>query len=96
MLFALYCRDKTDALQIRMDNRPNHLEFLNELGDRVKLAGPLVDHAGKDMIGSIIVLEADSLTHAREIAAQDPYSKAGLFESVSINEWKWVIGNPDT
>ncbi|WP_368738616.1 YciI family protein, partial [Escherichia coli] len=33
---------------------------------------------------------------AREIAANDPYAKAGLFASVDIRPWNWAIKNPDS
>jgi hypothetical protein len=33
MLFALLCNDKPDHLQVRLDTRPTHLEYLTSLGD---------------------------------------------------------------
>ncbi len=30
------------------------------------------------------------------MADADPYAKAGLFASVEINAWKWLIKNPET
>ena len=44
------------------------------------------------MVGSLVILETDSLTAAQDWAANDPYAKAGLFESASVTEWKKVIG----
>ena len=44
------------------------------------------------MCGSLIVLETDSLAAAEAWAAGDPYKAAGLFESVTVTEWKKVIG----
>jgi uncharacterized protein len=55
------------------------------------MAGPLLDAAG-EMCGSLIILEVTSLDEARDWAAADPYALAGLFESVTIREWKKVIG----
>ena len=31
---------------------------------------------------------------AKEIAAGDPYAKAGLFASVEIRPWIWTLNNP--
>lgn len=31
MLFALLCKDKPGHLDVRMDTRPTHLEYLNRL-----------------------------------------------------------------
>ena len=30
------------------------------------------------------------------MAENDPYAKAGLFASVEIRPWKWLIKNPET
>jgi len=40
------------------------------------------------------VLEAADLAAARAFAAADPYAKAGLFASVEVRPWRWLIGAP--
>ena len=89
MLFALTCIDKPGALQIRLDNRPAHLEFLNTSG-KVLFAGPFIE-ADKP-VGSLVVIEVADRAAAEAFAAADPYAKAGLFDSVTIREWRKVIG----
>ncbi|MBN9250861.1 MAG: hypothetical protein BGO03_02235 [Mesorhizobium sp. 61-13] len=95
MLFALICKDKPGALQIRMDTRPNHVAFLNGLNDEKKLAfaGPFLDADGKSN-GSLVVIEAADQADAEKIAASDPYAKAGLFQSVEILPWNWAFNKP--
>jgi hypothetical protein len=44
------------------------------------------------MCGSLVVLSVDDLAQAQAWAAADPYALAGLFASVTITEWKKVIG----
>lgn len=90
MRVALICRDKPGALQTRIDNRAAHLAHIETTGV-VELAGPFLDESGQ-MTGSLIVLNVDALDDARAWAAADPYAKAGLFETVSISEWKKVVG----
>ena len=90
MRVALICLDKPGALQARVDNRAAHLAYIAATG-AVELAGPFLDEAGQ-MTGSLIVLNVDTLANARDWADADPYAKAGLFSSVSIREWKKVIG----
>lgn len=94
MLYALICTDKPGALQVRLDNRPAHLAFLESLGAGMKAAGPFVDDEGKPS-GSLVIIEADSRDAAQAIAARDPYALAGLFASVEIRPWKWLIKNPE-
>lgn len=95
MLYALLCTDKPDHLPVRLANRPDHLAYLSGLGATLKGAGPFLDENGAPN-GSLILLEADNLADAQNIAAQDPYAKAGLFADVTIRPWNWVIANPYT
>jgi len=90
MRVSLICIDKPGALQLRLDNRPAHVEHLKSSGV-VELAGPFLDPQG-NMTGSLIVLDVPDLAAAEAWAAADPYAQAGLFESVAIREWKKVIG----
>lgn len=87
--FAVICRDKPDSLPLRMENREAHLAYANESG-AVFLGGPLIEDG--QMAGSMAILEVADMAAAEAWAAGDPYGKAGLFKSVTINEWKRVIG----
>ncbi len=90
MQIALVARDKPGALQVRIDNRAAHLKYIEDTGI-VDMAGPLLDAAGA-MCGSLIVLKVDTMADAERWAAGDPYAKAGLFDTVTLTEWKKVIG----
>ena len=94
MLFALICTDKPDSLAIRKAKRPEHVEYLQSLGDRLVLAGPFTEPDGETMNGSLIVIEAASLQAAKHIAAGDPFAKVGLFASVEIRPWLWTFNKP--
>lgn len=90
MRVALICHDKPGALQTRVDNRAAHLAHIAETGV-VELAGPFLDPNGQ-MTGSLIILNVETLQAARDWASADPYAKAGLFASVTVSEWKKVVG----
>ncbi len=90
MLVALIAKDKPDALQTRLDNRSAHLEYIETTGV-VAQAGPLLGD-GDQMIGSLIILDVGNLAQAESWADNDPYAKAGLFESVELIQWKKVVG----
>ena len=92
MLYALICTDKPNSLALRKEKRPEHVAYLNSLGDTLKLAGPFTEADGETMNGSLV--EAASLQAAKEIAAGDPYAKAGLFASVEIRPWIWTLNSP--
>ncbi|MGY5779902.1 YciI-like protein [Rhizobium sp. LEGMi135b] len=96
MLFAFVCKDKPGHLNVRMETRPAHVEHLNKLNAEgtLKMAGPFLDAEGKPN-GSLVIVEAESVEAAVAIADADPYTKAGLFESVEIKPFNWVFNNPE-
>ena len=90
MYFALMAYDKDGALDVRKENRPAHLAYLDSTGV-VKQAGPFLDDAGNPC-GSLIVLDVADMAAAQAWAEGDPYAKAGLFREVQIMHWKQVVG----
>ncbi len=90
MRVVLVAKDKTGALPVRMENRPAHVDYLKSSG-KVEQAGPILDDAG-EMAGSVIVLDVADMAEAGAWAANDPYAKAGLFQSVELLPWNKVIG----
>lgn len=90
MLYVIHCFDRKGSLQLRMDNRPDHVAYLKSFGNKLHAAGPTLD-TDENMNGSVVILELESLEDAEAFAANDPYAKAGLFESVSIQPWKKVL-----
>ena len=94
MLYAILCNDKKDHLQLRLDTRNTHLDYLNSLGEKLKFAGPFLDDDQKPT-GSLIVIEAKDRHEAAVIAENDPYAKADLFETSEIRAWNWTINKPE-
>lgn len=94
MLFAIECTDKAQSLQLRLDNRAAHLEYLSGLGDRLLFAGPFLDAEGNSN-GSLLMVRAQTAQEAQQIADADPYAKAGLFQSSTIRAWKWTVNAPE-
>jgi uncharacterized protein len=95
MLFALLCTDKPNSLDLRMKVRLDHLAYLASLGSKMRTAGPFTDDVGNPN-GSLVIIEADSRAAAEKMAAADPYAQAGLFVSVEIKAWRWVLKNPES
>ncbi len=92
MLFVATCVDKPDSIGKRMENRPAHLAYLNGLGSRVKIGGALLATGHKTPVGSMIIFEAEGEDDVLALLAEDPYSSAGLFESVSVRPWRPGVG----
>ncbi|MEA3464638.1 MAG: YciI family protein [Thermodesulfobacteriota bacterium] len=90
MLYVIHCIDKKNHLEVRMENRPAHVEYLKSFAARLNAAGPTLDDDG-NMNGSVVILDLDVKSDAEDFAANDPYAKAGLFAQVSISTWKKVL-----
>jgi uncharacterized protein YciI len=91
MLYAFICTDKPGAAALRAENRQAHLDHLARHRDRIFAAGPLQTEDGQGMVGSVLILDFPDRAAAERFAADDPYARAGLFESVVIRRWKKVF-----
>ena len=94
MQFIAICRDKDDAIETRLANRSAHLEWVGANRDIILGGGPFLTDDGATMIGSLFLLEAPDRAAIDALLEHDPYRKAGLFASVEIRPWKWVVGGP--
>ena len=88
--FVLICIDKPGSLELRMATRQAHFAYAGE-HKGIRLGGPFLDETG-DMAGSLIIMDADDIEAARAFSANDPYTKAGLFERVEIRPWRATFG----
>ncbi len=89
-MYAIYCTDKPGGAAPRRANREAHLAYVRRIADRVVLAGPLLSDAG-EMVGSLLVLDMESRAEVEAFAADDPYCRAGVFESVVIRPFRQVF-----
>ncbi len=92
-LVAIYCRDRKDAGDLRMQTRPAHLEWIKSAPWPIAAAGPLLADDGQTMIGSLFVVKCDDDAGVRAWAENDPYARAGLFESVEVTGFRHLIGS---
>ncbi|MGH8338498.1 MAG: YciI family protein [Gammaproteobacteria bacterium] len=88
MLFVIIGHDGPKGAALRPSVRPAHLENLRPLVERGKVivGGPFTDGSG-----SLIVADFDSEAAAKEFAANDPYTKQGVFERVEVKPFRQVV-----
>lgn len=94
MLFVAICTDKAGSQETRLCNRAAHLDYLRLNAEYIKSCGPFVTDDGMTMTGSMLIIEAENREAVKAVLARDPYQAAGLFETVDIRPWRWVIGSP--
>jgi uncharacterized protein YciI len=88
MLFVIIGHDGPQGASLRPSVRPAHLENLRPLVERGKviIGGPFTDGSG-----SLILAEFESEAAAKEFAANDPYTKQGVFERVEVKPFRQVV-----
>ena len=91
MHYIVFANDKPGHEQVRLDTRAAHIEYLKANTDLIVTAGPMQTNDGDGMIGSMLVLDVPDRATAEAFATNDPYAKAGLFESTLIRRWKRTI-----
>lgn len=91
MLVSIYCTDKPDSTQLRADTRPAHLAYIESFIDRVIIGGPMLTDDESAPVGSLLIIDFDTLADAQVFADGDPYAKAGLFASVAVRPYKKVF-----
>jgi uncharacterized protein YciI len=90
MLFALVALDRPNSVERRMAIRPEHLKHLDALGEQLVLAGPFLNDK-EEGVGSIVIIEADTLEEAHEMFNRDPFVRENLFDKVTIKPWRLGI-----
>jgi uncharacterized protein len=89
--FVIRALDKPDSVSLRMATRAAHLDHARSIGTALFAAGPLLDAAGENPIGSLIIVDMASHEDVAHFAANDPYAVAGLFASVDITPWRRAL-----
>ena len=94
MYFVIQYRGRPDGVAMRGAHHPSHVEFRKNLGHRILLSGPLLPDSGGDPVGSLIVVAAESVSAANELAGSDPLCIHGVNEIVSVQPFKPMVCNP--
>lgn len=98
MIFVFHLIDRKDAGDLRQRVRPEHKAYLAAVADKIAFAGPLTQDDGQTMLGSLLVIDFEDRGAAERWAADEPFTKAGLYEAVSIlpfiNLWPQKAGFP--
>jgi uncharacterized protein len=89
--FVLTCLDYPNNLERRLGAREAHLAYVKDHLALLKMAGPLLDDNG-EMAGSMFILDAADKAAVETFNAADPYTKAGVFKTVTIQPIRITVG----
>ena len=91
MNFLILARDRPGCEAIRDRLRPQRLEWLRANQHRLLAAGGQVDDRNRHVHGGLMIVEANSRAEARAFADEDPFTPAGLYETVEVVRWRKVF-----
>jgi uncharacterized protein YciI len=95
MPYAIQTVDKPGTAELRLSTRPAHLEYLTARKDKILAGGALLSDDGNTAQGGIILLDTEDRQEAERFAKEDPFTKAGLFEKVTITRWRKAFFNKE-
>jgi uncharacterized protein YciI len=91
--FVIYAKDRANSAQARATSMDAHKAYGAEISDLIRTAGVLLDEAGVS-VGSMFVIEARDKQSVDALVAREPFVTEGVFESVEVHAFRWVIGVP--
>jgi len=93
VLVSIYCKDAQGGAEARKSKLEEHLRHIEEIENRIKVAGPVMGPDGNEPVASLLVFEVDSLDEAAAMMHADPYFQAGVWQEINIQEFKGVVGS---
>jgi len=93
MLFTILRTFRPGGPAETKNRRLEHYAFVRKVKGTIVESGPLL---GPDCAptGMLIVVDRENEAAVRSFIAEEPYTKSGLFKSVSIRRWSHVIPEP--
>jgi uncharacterized protein YciI len=94
MLWAISRVAAPNFAAMREKNLQAHLDYLHSRNDILVVSGATLTDDGKDVIGSMLIINVNSRAEAEALSDGDPFTKAGMFKSVTITRMRKGQWNP--
>ncbi|MGE8691044.1 MAG: YciI family protein [Achromobacter sp.] len=88
MPYIIETFDKPDHQEVRQRHRAAHLAFLDANKGLLLACGAKLQDDGKDAGGGLYIVDLDTREAAQQFIDADPFSKADLFDRVTITRWR--------
>ena len=88
MHWLIKCRSKPDTDALRLATIDAHRNFLDGYPEVTWYSGPIFTDDNKNAIGSLRLIEFPDRDAALAYINADPYTKAGIFQSITVERWK--------
>jgi hypothetical protein len=88
MEYFVYGRDTVDGFEIKVALNEAHWTFMDGYADGLIARGPTLTADGERTTGSLHIVELPDDAAARSFAYDEPYYRAGAFETVEIHRFR--------
>lgn len=87
MLYVIYCKDDPSTPTRRDEFYAAHRAYLNDAPIKIVVAGPYTAIDSDTKVGSMLVVEAESLEQAENFQKNDPFALNKVWSEVSVNPY---------
>ena len=94
MLWAISRVAAPNFAAMREKGLQAHLNYLHSHKSILVVSGATLTDDGKEIIGSMLIVNVNSRAEAKAFADDDPFAKAGMFKSVTITRMRKGQWNP--
>ncbi len=94
MLWAISRVAAPNFAAMREKDLQAHLDYLHSRKDILVVSGATLTDDGKGVIGSMLIINVQSRAEAEAFSDGDPFTKAGMFKSVTITRMRKGQWNP--
>lgn len=88
MPYAIITQDKPGQADLRASTRAVHLDYLRANQHLLLAAGGILEDDGSPGPGGILLVDTDERSVAERFIADDPFTKVGLFEKITVTRWR--------
>ncbi|TDC15306.1 YciI family protein [Kribbella albertanoniae] len=88
MQYFVYGRDRAGAGELKGSLTPEHWAFMDGYADELIARGPTLTPDGESTTGSLHIVDLPTLEAVKTFAYDEPYYRAGVFESVLITRFR--------
>lgn len=93
MPYMIETFDKPGHHELRLEIRDDHLAYLDAHSTLLLACGAKLSDDASTASGGLYLVDIETREEAEAFIRQDPFSKAGLFEDVTIVRWRQAYLN---
>lgn len=95
MLWAISRVAAPNFAAMREKGLQAHLDYLHSRKKILVVSGATLTDDGKEIVGSLLIVNVNSRAEAKAFLDHDPFTKAGMFKDVTITRMRKGQWNPE-